>query len=495
MSMEDPEGDDALLTSFLFLVRFSFALCFVTPNKHPTLNREETMEITKIYLGDGYEMKTRMREALKEEREPLPVQSELLARIKEFPYKALVAASLSHHLSFDAAFVAMCYALRASNRFLAERYFGGCDDFGPEGNALAAREMLSGLAMKEAWSGLTPDEVAGFVTATMLDIVRFPSYGPRVIETCGMGGDRGILVNGDPRPRKTVNSSTLSALVLATLGIKTAKHGSYSNTSAVGSTNAIERFGAVVDIPSVRVQARLAEETFHYTDAHAWKTVHDLSHLEPRRETINHVVGPMTPPVASGTRLDKVIGVNEKMRPDVVAQAYEILHRKGIFQVGNVAVVSGLSEQITREQCAVHDRLREHIVLDELSPIASAVALVQKGKFVGTFVLTPSHFGATFPNVQAPFIANDETTIFQANLATLGGVEDERRLVELVAMNAALGLYLVEAMDDDRELAEQGPSPDALKACYRRCHAALTEKRVLAFTQAYVELTKNLSNL
>ncbi len=452
------------------------------------------MKVTKIRIDDAYPLKVRMREALIQPRDLDPLQAKLAGTLKDHGYRDLVGATLSRHLSFEAAFAAMCYVLRASNAYLADRLFGTADDFGPEGNVLAAREMLSGLAMKEAWVGLTAEEVAGFVTATMMDVMRFPSYGARVVETCGMGGDRGVLVNGDARRRKTINGSTLSALTLAALGVKTAKHGSYSNTSAVGSTNAIERLGIVVDIPSVDVQERLASsEPFHYTDAHAWKTVHDLSHLHPRRETINHLIGPMTPPVGPDTRLDKVIGVNEKMRPDVVAKAYELLGRNGTFRVGNIAVVGGMSERLSTEEANGEERLRGRIILDELSPVASVVSFVQAGRYAGTFVLTPANFGAAFPNPLSPFIPNDQEVIHAANLATLAGEEDDRQLVDLLAMNAALPLYLVQDMDEDRELTARGPSPDALKARFRQCRDALTDGRVRAFVDAYVRLTESLA--
>ncbi|MBU0531395.1 MAG: hypothetical protein ABIG32_01160 [Candidatus Uhrbacteria bacterium] len=450
--------------------------------------------ITRINLGDGYAGKIDMREALYEERSPLPVQERYLEELGQHNYRELVDASMQYHLTFGQAFAAACFALRASNAKLDECNFGSLEDFGHDGNAMAGREILSGLAMKEAWGHLTPQEVAGMVTATMMDVMRFPDYGSEVIETCGMGGDRGLLLNGSrPERRKTINCSTLSALVLAALGIKTAKHGSYSNTSAVGSTNAIEKLGAVVDIPDVAVQQQLAASNFHFTDAHAWKTIHDLSHLPPRRETVNHVIGPMTPPVSPATRLHKIIGVNEKLHPSVLAKAFIILNELGVFNVGNVAVVSGLSRVVPIGELDLHHRLRAYIILDELSPAASAVSFVRRGQFAGKHLLTPSQFGVHFSNFTNPFIPNVAEVIHEANLSALRGEVDERQLVELLAMNAALALYLVRSADDDAGLAEHGPSPDALRDCYETCFNALTDGRVYTFLQEHVDLTKQLA--
>ncbi|MDP3793409.1 MAG: hypothetical protein Q8R07_01515 [Candidatus Uhrbacteria bacterium] len=454
------------------------------------------MRITKIDLGEFYQGKVRMREVLHETREPLPSQRAMLEQLKQgSSYIDLVKASMRRDLSMAEAFAATCFVLRASNGYLADRYFADLADFGPIGNCMAAREMLSGLAMKEAWGNLRAEEVAGMVSATMLDVMRLPAYGERVLETCGMGGDRGVQMNGNASTRKTVNASTLSALTLASLGYKTAKHGSYSNTSQVGSTNAIERLGLVVDIPDLAVQETMAKGPFHYTDAHAWKTLHDMSHLQPMRETVNHVIGPMTPPIGPETRLDKVLGVNEKMDPATIAEAYTILHKYGIFHVGNVAVVCGLGQRIDPHEAGQSRRVRDLAVLDELSPFCSAVAFASGETCLGTHVLSPSDFGITFRDPSSIFIDNQKEEIWEANqIALSGGREDPRQLTEFLAMNAALALYLVEAMDrDDQMLAGRGPSSDLLRACYGRCFAALREGRVSQFLQMQVELTHRLN--
>lgn len=440
------------------------------------------MKVSRISLGGSYEPKIVMREALYEEREPLPAQLRLLAQIGNHRYQDLVAASMFRHLTLAEAFTATCYVLRASNAELNRRFFNGVlPSFGEEGDRMAAREMLSGLAMKEAWNHLTPDEVAGMVMAAMLDVTYYPNYGERVLETCGMGGDRGVIVNGSMGRRKTINASTLSALVLASLGYRTAKHGSYGNTSAVGSTNAIEALGVVTDLPTRIGQQRLADTNFHYSDAHGYKTIHDLSHLEPRRETVNHVIGPMTPPIRPGTRLDKVIGVNEKLHPSIMARAYALLAKHGIFTVGNVVAVCGLDTVIESGDINLHPRIREHTVLDELSPFSSVVSFCHGQEFAGSFLLTPQDFGVTFKDPYSIFVHNDEATIMAANRLALSGKDDGTQLVESLAMNAALALYLVEYMDDDNNIATHGPDRDILHTCYTKCVNALREGRTQAF--------------
>jgi anthranilate phosphoribosyltransferase len=450
--------------------------------------------LTQVHLGEGYTGKIRMREVLYEEARPNEKQQRFLDLASSFTYRELSAASLQRDLIVKEAFALMCYALRATNGRLADGLLRGLETFGEEGDRMAARELLSGYAMKETWAGITPKEVAGMVAATMMDVMRFPDYGPRVIETCGMGGDKGIVVDGEGKPRKTINGSTLSALVLASMGIPTAKHGSYGNTSPVGSTNAIEDLGVIVDIPSASVQQQLVQRGFHFTDAHAWKTIHDLSHLQPRRETINHVVGPMTPPISPETRLDKILGVNDKLPPWVVAEAYVILDNLGVFKVGNVAVVAGL-ETCPPETGIIESPqfLRANVRLDELSPAASVVSFVRGSRFLGTHLLKPGDFGVEFPDPRAPFFQTDRDLIREANLLTIRGHTDRRQLVELLAMNAALGLYLVQDMDDDKTLEEHGPDRGALRRCYQSCLDQLVSGRVYSFLCAYANHTQWLT--
>lgn len=444
--------------------------------------------MSKIPLDPSYSVKLAVRRAITVERDPTVLQAAMLDRAPTHSYQALVLATMRRHLSFEEAFAAACYVLRASNAMLDARHFSGrLPSFGEEGDRMAAREMLSGLAMKEAWNHLTPDEIAGLVTATMLDIAAFPNYGERVIETCGMGGDQGVKINGEERHRKTINGSTLSALVLASLGVRVAKHGSYNNTSAVGSTNAIEQLGLFIDHADMAQQQAAADSNFHFTDAHAWKTIHDLSHLHPRRETVNHVIGPMTPPVGPETRLDKVVGVNEKLHPEIMAKAYAVLAAHGVFKVGNVAAVCGLGMRIEPGEADLHSKVRDLVVLDEVSPFSTVVSFCQAGQYAGSHVLTPSDFGLHLRDPYSIFVENNNDVIMAANRLALSGKDDPSQLTEYLAMNAALGLYLVECMDDDHALRACGPDRSALRACYGKCLSALTEGRTERFLQSIIE--------
>ncbi|MFO8233854.1 MAG: anthranilate phosphoribosyltransferase [Bacteroidales bacterium] len=80
---------------------------------------------------------------------------------------------------------------------------------------------------------MTVDELNGFREA-MLELslpVDFSDF--NTIDLCGTGGDG----------KNTFNISTLSSFVAAGAGLKVAKHGNYSVSSACGSSNVLEYFG------------------------------------------------------------------------------------------------------------------------------------------------------------------------------------------------------------------------------------------------------------
>lgn len=97
--------------------------------------------------------------------------------------------------------------------------------------------LFSLLAQRES----TVEELIGFAKGMKNEIVSMgdEKYLQPLLDTCGTGGD-GLC---------TFNVSTLSALVLASLDIKVAKHGNRSITSKCGSADLLEGLGVKIDIP------------------------------------------------------------------------------------------------------------------------------------------------------------------------------------------------------------------------------------------------------
>jgi anthranilate phosphoribosyltransferase len=385
------------------------------------------------------------------------------------------------HLTFDEAFVGMCYVLAATNA----RFFDAYQCTLARAYAAEQLDKLQAIAIgtafmqlmaaKEALSRLTPDEVAGMAAAALLDTV-FQLELTDVVETCGMGGDRGL-----DGTRKTINASTLSAFVTTAVGLTTVKHGSYKNTSAVGSTDIIERLGARVDYTSIeQIKRHLKLCNFVFLDAHLVKTIHDLSHLL-KMETINHVVGPMSPPFTSTTPITKLMGVNEKVHPATIAGAYAILHRRGIQQNHCVVVVGGLDMADSSFDPA-HDLIgfAQHCVLDEVSPYSSVVAIARGSHLDGTWLIQPQDFGVNEIDPESILIANDEQALTEANRAALQGTN--LALANYLAMNAALAVFA-------HRYNGEPPTNGLLRRCFDECRQAITSGAAWATLKCYVEAT------
>ena len=102
----------------------------------------------------------------------------------------------------------------------------------------AAQAQIAGLLVGLAMKGERPDELVGLATTMRehaMALVREP--GP-VFDTCGTGGDRS----------GSFNISTASALVVASCGVRVAKHGNRSVSSLCGSADVLQALGVEVQM-------------------------------------------------------------------------------------------------------------------------------------------------------------------------------------------------------------------------------------------------------
>lgn len=450
------------------------------------------INVSSIRLGGQKRSKQEARERIATKydiRSRMAKFSHLIALLQETPI-SMIDRRIKHlfHLTFEEAFCGMCYALMATNNFF---YLENKDKlvfhgvlFTPDRALATGTAFLQIMAAKESFSELAPDEVAGMVAAVMMDTVLNINFG-HVMETSGMGGDIGLRQMEGPN-KKTINASTLSAIVLASLGIPVMKHGSYGNTSAVGSTDAIEQFGAFTEPDSEEELIRSWRETgFCFTDAHWCKTVHDLSHLL-MMETINHVIGPMTPPLANDSPISKIMGVNEKVHPEIIAKAYTILHKKQLQEVAGVAVVTGLDDLGYLCDVNDHNALKSHVVLDEVSPYSSAIAFAHQDKYLGTFLIRPADFGTDI-SAERIQLENDPSVIKQANLAALSG--SDPHLADYLALNAALGMFVYNYISMPDAFDGHGPKREYLERSFQACRTAISSGKAVQTLDRYVAIS------
>ncbi len=302
-----------------------------------------------------------------------------------------------------------------------------------EGEATPAQigAFLVALNMK----GETVDEITGaaMVMRSFAAAVK-PAEG-QIVDCVGTGGDgAGIF-----------NVSTASALVVATAGVRVAKHGNRAATGRSGSADLLEAAGVNIALTPVQV-ARCIDEVgigFMFAPTHHGATRHAIG---PRREigvrNIFNLLGPLTNP--AGAR-DLLVGV---FAPNWVRPVAEVFHELGAHHVLVVHSADGL---------------------DEISLAApTAVAELRDGA-VSEYRIAPADFGLE-PIDDIHQLAVDSAAASLAMVtAVLSG--EPGPAADMVALNAGATIYaadradsLAGGVDRAREILASGESMGKLQA-------------------------------
>src|SRR5215510_3671658 len=155
-----------------------------------------------------------------------------------------------------------------------------------DGAATPAQIAAFGVALR--MKGETAQEVGGLASA-MLARAAPVSIPGRLTDLVGTGGDRA----------RTVNISTMGAIVAAAAGARIAKHGNRAASSACGAADVLEALGVVIDLPPAATE-KLAQETgvvFLFAPLYHPALRHTAG---PRRElgvpTVFNFLGPVANP-------------------------------------------------------------------------------------------------------------------------------------------------------------------------------------------------------
>jgi anthranilate phosphoribosyltransferase len=152
-----------------------------------------------------------------------------------------------------------------------------------------------------------------------------------ILDTCGTGGSG----------TKSFNISTTVAFVVAACGVKVAKHGNRSVSSACGSADVLERLGVNLDISVGQVESCVDALGIGFLFAPALHGA--MRHaIGPRREigirTIFNVLGPLTNPAGADRQ---VLGV---YRESLVEPLANVLCRLGCRRGFVVHGLDGMDE-------------------------------------------------------------------------------------------------------------------------------------------------------
>jgi anthranilate phosphoribosyltransferase len=304
--------------------------------------------------------------------------------------------------------------------------------------------FLIGLRTK----GETADELLGFALAMREKATRVDAGPEPLLDTCGTGGDGG----------RTFNISTIAAFVVAGAGVRVAKHGNRSLSSACGSADILEALGIHISISPEQVGQSIRETGIGFLFAPLFHPA--MKHAQPARlelkmRTVFNLLGPLTNP-AGATR--QLIGAPSLQAAELMAQALLGLKSERAFVVHGS---DGLDEVTTTGPTAVFEVTREG---------------VRKLEWI------PSDFGVEQAS-SAHLAGGDKVVNCRIATAILHGERGAQR--DIVLVNAAAALLAAGVVADLREamlLAEESVNSGA---------ARKKVEHLASFTTAHERETRN----
>lgn len=189
------------------------------------------------------------------------------------------------------------------------------------GGKMTAMEQATILTALQT-KGVSPGELKGFVNGLRSRMSEHVSV-PGAIDICGTGG------SGLSR----INTSTISAFILASLGVKVAKHGNKSASGRFGSFDLLEKLGVTLDqnketIEQIAEQTNLAflyARNYHPAMKHFARVRKDLGF-----PTVFNLCGPLLNP--SDTKL-QIIGTTFEDKMELIAETCKKLGKERVMVV------------------------------------------------------------------------------------------------------------------------------------------------------------------
>src|ERR1700756_5502042 len=178
-----------------------------------------------------------------------------------------------------------------------------------EGAASPARIAAFGVALRI--KGTSVPEMTGLARAMLAHATPIHLAG-EVTDLVGTGGDGA----------RTVNVSTMAAIVAAAAGARMVKHGNRAASSACGAADVLEALGVVIDLPPSATEALFAEIGVAFLFAAFYHP--SLRHAGPVRAQLGvptafNYLGPLTNPARPSSL---AVGVADPRMAPVLAGVY-----------------------------------------------------------------------------------------------------------------------------------------------------------------------------
>ncbi|GAA2127282.1 anthranilate phosphoribosyltransferase [Streptomyces synnematoformans] len=282
----------------------------------------------------------------------------------------------------------------------------------------ATNAQIAGFAVALRAKGETVAELSGLVRTMYEHAHTIDVPGPTV-DVVGTGGDRA----------RTVNISTMSAIVVAGTGAKVVKHGNRAASSASGASDVLEKLGVNLDLTPQRV-AEVAGEA-GITFCFAVKFHPALRHVAQTRKELGvatpfNFLGPLANPARVGAQ---ATGVADARMAPIMA---------------GVLAERGASALVFRGDDG----------LDELTTTATSQVWLVRGGAVRQETFDPRDVGIDLVPVAA---LRGADASYNADVARRLLAGETGPVRDAVLLNAAAALT---ALDADAD----GPLPDRIAA-------------------------------
>ena len=230
------------------------------------------------------------------------------------------------------------------------------------------------------------------------------------IDTCGTGGDG----------MNTLNISTASALLLASMGTKVAKHGNKAVSSKCGSGDVLEALKIKIDLEPEDIEKEINTNNFGFMFAPNYHSA--MRFVGPVRKkigkrTIFNMIGPLSNPALVERQ---VVGVFDKKLLKIFAEGLKNLNLKFAWIVN--------SED----------------GLDEISPYAKTNVVQLKNNEIKKLVIDPIKLGVKAEKFENLIGQNSEYNAKRI-IEIFKGVDND--FAKAVCLNAAAGLVISEKFE------------------------------------------------
>ena len=261
-------------------------------------------------------------------------------------------------------------------------------------------DILENLLVK----GETKDELAGGIYV-LREKASKVNTDENTIDTCGTGGDG----------QNSLNISTAAAIVLASMGVKVAKHGNKAVSSNCGSADVLEALKININLSPKEAEENIKKFNFAFMFAPNYHSA--MKYVGPARKkmgkkTIFNLIGPLSSPAQVKRQ---VVGVFNKKWMKPFAEA---LKENGVVHAYIVHSDDGM---------------------DEISPFEKTNVVELKGNSIKQFSIDPKSLGLNSTNKEnlkgrnAEYNSEKIIEIYQGK---------NNEFSQAVALNVAAGLIV-----------------------------------------------------